>query len=452
MLPKWAWGLIILVAFPFGVIAWLVMGRSRPGADPPGDDSIVAWRVDTSGATDRPAARSGVRPAGPPLIVATGLSKRYGTAIALDRVDLQITRGSTYGLIGPNGAGKTTIISVLAGLRRPTAGTVTLAVDRRKIALLVDTPRFEPWLTAAEVVDLARHLVAPGLPRSRVEQALAEVDLREARGPVGGFSRGMLQRLGLAACLVGDPALLILDEPCSALDPAGRREVLDLIGRLARTATVVLSTHSLADVQQVCDTVAVVDRGRIRFEARFIANASLLGRLAALVVGSDALGFDARSESAAFFRTRVDRARELLLPRYVVTTLTATLALIAGTVTAWTLTAVLIGPPPLLPVAVGTVYGVIHLAFAVAMLAAACGLTTNAASAVLLTFGVLALIPTLGIVPSVKPWLPSELVAAVVFLLDGTPSRDFGRAAAAATLATVGLLALAVRLHERREL
>ena len=76
----------------------------------------------------------------------------------------------------------------------------------------------------------------------------------------------MLQRLGLAACLVGDPALLILDEPCSALDPAGRREVLDLIGRLARTATVVLSTHSLADVQQVCDTVAVVDRGRIRFE------------------------------------------------------------------------------------------------------------------------------------------------------------------------------------------
>ncbi len=155
--------------------------------------------------------------------------------------------------------------------------------------------------------------------------------------------------------------------------------------------------------------------------ARFIANASLLGRLAALVVGSDALAFDARSESAAFFRTRVDRARELLLPRYVVTTLTATLALIAGTVTAWTLTAVLIGPPPLLPVAVGTVYGVIHLAFAVAMLAAACGLTTNAASAVLLTFGVLALIPILGIVPSVKPWLPSELVAAVVFLLRGGP-------------------------------
>ena len=143
---------------------------SRHGTEPPGGratatDSIVAWRVDTSGATDRPAARSGVRPAGPPVIVATGLSRWYGTAIALDSIDLQITRGSTYGLIGPNGAGKTTIISVLAGLRRPTAGTVTLAVDRRKIALLVDTPQFEPWLTAAEVVDLARHLVAPGLPR-----------------------------------------------------------------------------------------------------------------------------------------------------------------------------------------------------------------------------------------------------------------------------------------------
>ena len=279
VLPKWAWGLIILVAFPFGVLAWLVMGRSRPGDDPPGDDSIVGWRVDTSGATDRLAVRSGVRPAGPPLIAATGLSKRYGTALALDGVDLQIKRGSTYGLIGPNGAGKTTILAVLAGLRRPTSGTVTLAVDRRKIAVLVDTPRFEPWLTAAEVVDLARHLVAPGLPRTRVEQALAEVDLGEARGPVGGFSRGMLQRLGLAACLVGDPALLILDEPCSALDPAGRREVLDLIGRLARTATVVLSTHSLADVQQVCDTVAVVDRGRIRFEG---AITDLLARSASV--------------------------------------------------------------------------------------------------------------------------------------------------------------------------
>ncbi len=281
MLPKWAWGLIILVAFPIGVVAYFVMGRSRPGDGPPCDDSIVGWRVNTSEATDRPVERPGVRPAGPPLIVATGLSKWYGTEIALDRVDLQITRGSTYGLIGPNGAGKTTIISVLAGLRRPTAGTVTLAVDRRKIAVLVDTPRFEPWLTAAEVVDLARRLMAPGFPRTRVEQALAKVDLREARGPVGGFSRGMLQRLGLAACLVGDPALLILDEPCSALDPAGRREVLDLIGRLARTATVVLSTHSLADVQQVCDTVAVVDRGRIRFEG---AITDLLARSASVLV------------------------------------------------------------------------------------------------------------------------------------------------------------------------
>ena len=123
---------------------------------------------------------------------------------------------------GDKGPRPWAIISVLAGLRRPTAGTVNLAVDRRKIGLLVDTAQFEPWLTAAEVVDLARHLVGPGLPRSRVEQALAEVDLREARGPVGGFSRGMLQRLGLAACPVGDPALVILDEPCSALDPANR--------------------------------------------------------------------------------------------------------------------------------------------------------------------------------------------------------------------------------------
>ena len=116
VLPKWAWGIIILVAFPFGVIAYLVMGRSRPGDGPPGDDSIVTWRIDTSGATDGPAARSGVRPAGPPLIVVTGLSKRYGTAVALDRVDSQITRGGTYGF--------TSKLSVMLGTRGGPAGPV----------------------------------------------------------------------------------------------------------------------------------------------------------------------------------------------------------------------------------------------------------------------------------------------------------------------------------------
>ena len=131
----------------------------------------------------------------------------------------------------------------------------------------MDTPLFEPWLTAREVVDLARHLTAPSVPADRVEEVLVEVGLGDATDRRnGGFSRGMLQRLGLASCLVGDPEVLLLDEPSSALDPAGRREVLDLIGRLARTKTVMLSTHILGDVQQVCDTVGVIDRGRLRYQ------------------------------------------------------------------------------------------------------------------------------------------------------------------------------------------
>jgi ABC-2 type transport system ATP-binding protein len=203
----------------------------------------------------------------PALISSHALRKVYGATVALDDVDLVVPEGSTYGLIGPNGAGKTTMLAILTGLRRPTSGTFQLGVPRREIGVLPDTPHFEPWLTAYEIVDLARDLVAPELPRDRVEAALAEVGLEDAIGRrAGGFSRGMLQRLGLAACLVGDPRVLVLDEPSSALDPAGRREVLDLIGRLAHTKTVVLSTHILADVQQVCDQVGVIDHGQLRFQ------------------------------------------------------------------------------------------------------------------------------------------------------------------------------------------
>jgi ABC-2 type transport system ATP-binding protein len=195
------------------------------------------------------------------------VGKVYGDAVALADVDLLVPRGATYGLIGPNGAGKTTMLSILAGLRRPTTGEVHLGVERHRIASLVDTPLFEPWLTAREVVDLARHLVAADLPEDRVEVALAEVGLTDAADRrTGGFSRGMLQRLGLAACLVGDPDVLLLDEPSSALDPAGRREVLDLIGQLSHTKTVVLPTHILGDVQQVCDVVGVIDHGHLRYQ------------------------------------------------------------------------------------------------------------------------------------------------------------------------------------------
>ncbi len=283
-LPKPVWALVIvLVSFPVGAAAYFVAGRvprdsdrgmpaGRRLPDPPGWDPAALDRI-----AQAPAAQG--RSASAATAVATsGLGKTYGDTVALADVDLRVPRGATYGLIGPNGAGKTTLLSVLAGLRRPTSGALELGVARTSLGVLVDTPQFEPWLTASEVVDLARHLTAPDLPRDRVAQVLAEVGLSEAADRrVGGFSRGMLQRLGLASCLVGDPEVLLLDEPSSALDPAGRREVLDLVGRLAHTKTVVLSTHILADVQQVCDTVGVIDRGRLRFQGalqELLANTS----------------------------------------------------------------------------------------------------------------------------------------------------------------------------------
>ena len=215
---------------------------------------------------DTPSAAGAWDPAGPVVVATHGLRKEYDVA-AVDDVELRVPAGSTYGLIGPNGAGKTTLMDIIADLRRPTAGRIELAVDRQRMAVLPDTPAFEPWLTAREVVDLARHLADPALPTDRVESALAEVDLVGAADRrTGGFSRGMLQRLGLATCLVGEPAVLMLDEPSSALDPAGRREVLDLIGRLAGERTVIFSTHVLADVQQVSDVVGVLNDGRLVFQ------------------------------------------------------------------------------------------------------------------------------------------------------------------------------------------
>jgi len=188
------------------------------------------------------------------------LSKRYGATVALESVDLAVPEGSVYGLVGPNGAGKTTLLGILSGLRRPTGGSVEVSATR--VGVLPDTPRFDTWLTAREVVDLARTLADPAIPTERVDAVLDGAGLSDVAGRrVGGFSRGMLQRLGLAASVIGEPDLLLLDEPAAALDPAGRREVLDLIARLRGQATVVFSSHILDDVQEVCDEVGILRRG-----------------------------------------------------------------------------------------------------------------------------------------------------------------------------------------------
>ena len=266
--PKVVWALVILfVSFPVGpLLYWFVGRRTDPSPDavPPPPPPDASTRL--AGLGDDPEPAPTWAPPGRVALATHRLRKVYDVA-AVDGVELRVPRGATYGLIGPNGSGKTTLLSLVAGLRPATEGTVELPEGRHGMALLPDTPEFEPWLTAREVVDLARTMVAPDLPAERVDRALAEVGMADAADRrVGGFSRGMLQRLGLATCLVGDPQLLLLDEPSSALDPAGRREVLDLVARLAGERTVVLSTHVLSDVQQACDVVGVLQAGQLRFQ------------------------------------------------------------------------------------------------------------------------------------------------------------------------------------------
>lgn len=211
------------------------------------------------------------------MISTRALTKRYGATTALDNVELEVPDGSIYGLAGPNGAGKTTILGIIAGLRAATSGEVVLGVERHEIAVLSDTPQFDKWLTGREVVSLALHMASGNADAHRVDEVLGLTGLKEAaRRRVAGYSRGMLQRLGIAATLVSRPRLLLLDEPASALDPQGRREVLDLIMRLRGSATVLFSSHILADVQEVCDTVGILQGGKLLFQ----------GPLHQLLVGS----------------------------------------------------------------------------------------------------------------------------------------------------------------------
>ncbi len=196
-----------------------------------------------------------------------GLVRRYGPHAGVLGVNLEVPRGSVYGLVGPNGAGKTTLLGMLTGLRRCDAGTIELHVDRHHVALVPDVPEFERWLTASEVVRLSASLVGLTASDARVADELARVGLADvADRRVGGFSRGMTQRLSLAAASVVDPELVLLDEPSSALDPGGRAAVLDLIAEWAQRATVILSSHILADVQRVADVVGILRAGELVYQ------------------------------------------------------------------------------------------------------------------------------------------------------------------------------------------
>lgn len=209
-----------------------------------------------------------------PAIELVGLTKTYGEAYALENVDLSVPEGSVFGFLGPNGAGKTTTLRILTGLARATSGSARVfgvdVVDaddgvRARIGFLPDVPGFYEWMTAREFLRFAGSLF--GLTGSvldeRVDVLLDLAGLKDVTTKIGGYSRGMKQRLGVAQALVNAPSLLMLDEPTSALDPIGRKEVLDMIASLAGRTTVFFSTHILSDVERVCDTVAILDRGHV---------------------------------------------------------------------------------------------------------------------------------------------------------------------------------------------
>lgn len=203
------------------------------------------------------------------------LHKHYASVRALDGLEMTVPAGSIFGFLGPNGSGKTTTLRILTGLARPTSGRATVAgVDvaadghtlSRRIGYLPEEPTFYPWMTPREFLDhLGRLHGLSAAGRSRQVRALLEmVHLTEAgKRRIGGFSRGMRQRLGLAAALIHDPEVLLLDEPVSALDPIGRKEILVLIEGLREKRTVLMSSHILADVERICTDVGIIAKGRL---------------------------------------------------------------------------------------------------------------------------------------------------------------------------------------------
>jgi ABC-2 type transport system ATP-binding protein len=204
------------------------------------------------------------------------LSKSYGQTRALRDVTFRVTPGQAFGFLGPNGAGKTTAMNIIAGLIEFDSGNVTIdGMDLRRnrsglrgvVGYLPESPAFYGYMTAREYLLFIGDVsgLTPAANRSRADELLDTVGLAEAgRRRIGGYSRGMKQRLGMAAAIYNRPRLLLLDEPTSALDPQGRLDVITLIARMRDAGmTVFLSTHILADVERICDSVAIIKSGAI---------------------------------------------------------------------------------------------------------------------------------------------------------------------------------------------
>jgi ABC-2 type transport system ATP-binding protein len=209
---------------------------------------------------------------------AVDVTKRYGQLVAVDHLSLQVAPGEVYGILGPNGAGKTTFLRMLFGLIRPDSGTVRVfgrTWEEADVQVLdgvagfIESPRFYPYLTGQQ--NLEGLALLDGGDRARRRDRIAEVlDVVDLTGrehdKVAGYSYGMRQRLGVAASLLRDPRLLVLDEPANGLDPAGIRDMRALVKRLADSGlTVLLSSHHMDEVEEICDNVTIMARGKVAF-------------------------------------------------------------------------------------------------------------------------------------------------------------------------------------------
>ncbi|MFD1661746.1 ABC transporter ATP-binding protein [Streptomyces caeni] len=206
-------------------------------------------------------------------VTVDGLTKRYGAVTAVDGVTFEVEPGVVTGFLGPNGAGKTTTLRMLLGLVRPTAGTALidglryaeLDAPRKAVGAVLEATGFHPGRSGRDHLRILAR--AGGIPRARVEEVLDRVGLAEsAHRRVGGYSLGMRQRLGLAGALLGDPGVLVLDEPANGLDPAGMAELRELLRDLAGEGrTVLMSSHVLSEVEQTVDRVVIVAGGTLRY-------------------------------------------------------------------------------------------------------------------------------------------------------------------------------------------
>jgi ABC-2 type transport system ATP-binding protein len=203
------------------------------------------------------------------------LTKKFNNFTAVSGLSFDVAENRVMGFLGPNGAGKTTTIRILVGLSKPTSGSITIASEEiifgnssnnKLFGYLPEQPAFYNWMTGKEYLEFVANTfgIKTTEKESTIKKLLKLVDLSEAKDKkISAYSNGMKQRLGIAQALVNEPKVLIMDEPVSALDPIGRREVLAVIENLKKTMTILLSTHILSDVDRICDDVAIINKGKL---------------------------------------------------------------------------------------------------------------------------------------------------------------------------------------------